>query len=214
MRPGWTLRTSAQVRGMEDSVENRGKWWEINELAASRSSQALSNLLDLSVSVEISISEVRSIQDLTPTLDVERITAGIYLPITGEIKGAALLIFPKESAFTLSDLLVKRQPGTTRKLTKLDESALKELGNIICGNYMTVLSNNLQIKIIEHVPSFSFDMFGATLSQIIAKCSGNAEEPLLINVRFLFPSAELEGYLLLLFEREQLGAIVGSLQGA
>ena len=139
--------------------------------------------------------------------------AGIYLPVTGDIHGAALLIFPKEAAFILSDLLVKRPPGTTRKLTPIDESALKEVGNIISGKYLTVLSNTLQIKIVEHIPNFSLDMFGAIIDQIITEFARKTENALVIEIEFTFKPETFKGYFLLLFEIEQFKAMLGSIVG-
>ncbi len=184
------------------------KLLEISQQAASNASRALSKLIDRPVSLGVTTASVKNVQKLTPTIDSEAIVAGIYLPVTGSVTGAALLIFPKETAFNLSDLLVKREVGTTRKLTELDESVLKEVGNIVCGNYFAVLSNMLQVKIIEHIPLFSFDMFGAIVSQIIAKFAQHAEEALVIELEFLFKPATLKGYLLLLLNVDELRAIL------
>jgi chemotaxis protein CheC len=124
-----------------------------------------------------------------------------------------LLIFPKKTAFILSDLLVKREPGTTHKLTELDKSALKEVGNVISGNYLTVLANILQIRIIEHIPNFSFDMFGAIVSQIIADFAQKTQKALVIEIEFTFKPETFKGYFLLLFEIEQFKAMLDSLVG-
>jgi len=185
------------------------KLQEINQQAASKASCALSKLTDREVSIGVSKTEIKKVEDLSPILDPEEIIAGVYLPVTGDVKGASLLLFPKETAFTLSDLLNRREPGTTRKLTPLDESALKEVGNIISGNYFTVLSNELQVKIIEHIPSFSFDMFGAIVNQIIAKFAQGAEKVLVIEIEFIFKPRTLKGYFLLLFDLQELKAISG-----
>jgi len=187
----------------------KDKLQEINTQAAMNASRALSKLIDEPVSLEITKAGVKDVKELSPIIDSEELVAGIYLPITGEVKGAALLIFSKETAFTLSDLLVRREPGTTRELTELDKSALKEVGNIISGNYFTVLSNNLQVKIIEHIPSFSFDMFGAVISQIIAKFAQETEKALIIEIQFTFKPIKLKGYFLLLFRLEEIKAILG-----
>jgi len=186
------------------------KLQEVNEQAAENASKALSKLIDRPVEVDISKAEVKKVEELSPLIGPEEVVAGIYLPVTGDIKGAALLIFPKETAFTMSDLLVKREPGTTRCLTELDESALKEVGNIISGNYLTVLANVLQIKIVEHIPNFSFDMFGAIVSQIITDFAQTTENALVIEIEFLFRPETLKGYFLLLFEVEQFKAMLGS----
>lgn len=189
------------------------KLQEVNEQAAVNASEALSKLIDRQVEVEISKTEVKKVEDLSPLIGPEEMVAGIYLPVTGDINGAALLIFPKETAFVLSDLLVEREPGTTHKLTELDKSALKEVGNIISGNYLTVLANVLQIKIIEHIPNFSFDMFGAIVSQIITDFAQKTEKALVIEIEFTFKPETFKGYFLLLFEVEQFRAMLGSLVG-
>lgn len=189
------------------------KLQEVNEQASANASEALSKLIDRRVDVEISRAEVKRVEDLSPIISPEEMVAGIYLPVTGDINGAALLIFPKETAFILSDLLVKKEPGTTHKLTELDKSALKEVGNIISGNYLTVLANVLQIKIIEHIPNFSFDMFGAIVSQIITDFAQKTNKALVIEIEFTFKPETFKGYFLLLFEVEQFKAVLGSLVG-
>lgn len=198
---------------MESQLQQANKLKQINKDAAERASGALSKLIDRTVDVAIAKAEVKKVEDLSPLISIEDMVAGIYLPVTGDIHGASLLIFPKETAFILSDLLVKRKPGTTRKLTKLDESALKEVGNIISGNYLTVLANTLQIKIVEHIPNFSFDMFGAIVSQIITKFAQKAENALVIEIEFTFQPETFKGYFLLLFELEQFRAMLGSIAG-
>lgn len=188
------------------------KLHQINEQAAASASKALSKLIDREVEVGISKTEVKKVEELSPLIGIEDVVAGIYLPVTGDIKGAALLIFPREAAFTLSDLLVKRPAGTTRKLTELDESALKEVGNIISGNYLTVLANTLQIKVVEHLPNFSFDMFGAIVSQIITEFAQKTEAAMVIEIEFTFKPETLKGYFLLLFNVEQFNAILSSIE--
>lgn len=196
---------------MESELQQVTKLEQINKEAAEQASGALSKLIDRPVEVTISKAEVKKVENLSPLIGTEDMVAGIYLPVTGEISGAALLIFPKDTAFMLSDLLVKREPGTTRKLTPLDESALKEVGNIISGNYLTVLANMLEIKIVEHIPNFSFDMFGAIVSQIITQFAEKAENALVIEIEFTFKPETFKGYFLLLFEVEQFKAMLGSI---
>lgn len=182
---------------------------EISRQAAANASNALSKLIDKPVIVDVAKTAIKDIMELEPFLGTEERVAGIYLPVTGDVKGATLLILPEESAFTLSDLLLKRKAGTTRSLTELDKSALKEVGNIIAGNYLTVLANELQVKVIEHIPSFSLDMFGAILSQIIAKFTEQAEKALVVEVEFDFKPIKITGYFVLLLRLTELMAIFG-----
>ena len=125
---------------------------------------------------------------------------GIYLPIGGDVKGAALLVIPRNTAFALSDMLLKRKQGSTRKLTRLDKAALKEVGNIICGTYFTVFSNMLKIKIIENIPDFSCAMFGAIFSDILARFTSISDEALFVEVNIIFKPKVIKAYFLLFFE--------------
>jgi len=180
--------------------------------AARFASDALTKLSGEKVNVEISKTEITRIQRKFPDIEPETIVAGIYLPITGEVKGASLLIFPEKIAYALCDVLMKRPVGTTRNLTELDKSALKEVGNIICGSFLTVFANTLKIKIVENVPSLSFDMFGAVVDVIIAEFAQKAENALVIEVKFVFEHANIKGYLVLIFGLEEMKAIIEALR--
>lgn len=188
------------------------KLTKMTDEAAKNASKALTKLCGEKVTVEVSKAEITTIQRKFPDIEPETIVAGIYLPITGEVKGASLLIFPEKIAYTLCDVLVRREPGTTRKLTELDKSALKEVGNIICGSFLTVFSNTLKVKIVEHVPSFSFDMFGAVVDVIIAEFAQKAEDALVIEVKFVFEHANIKGYVVLIFGLEEMKVIMKALE--
>jgi chemotaxis protein CheC len=181
---------------------------EINQKAADSASIALSKLMKKPLKVAVAKAEMREIISLSPVLGLEEIAAGIYLPVSGDVKGAALLIFPRETAFNMCDMMLGREPDTTRKLTDLDESALKEVGNIISGSYFTVMANRLKIKIIEHLPMLSFDMFGAILNQIIIKFAKETEKALVIELEFDFHPLTLKGYFMILFSLNEFQPIL------
>lgn len=193
------------------SESKQSKLVEIALLAAENASRALSRLSGETVEVEITKVEVTEVQRGFDGIHPESMVAGVYLPVTGDVKGASLLIFPEKIACDLCDLLVRRELGTTRQLTELDKSALKEVGNIICGCFLSVLSNALKIKVIENVPSFSFDMFGAVVDQIIAQFALNAGDVLVIEVKFVFEKAPVKSYVALVFGLEEMHAIVDTL---
>lgn len=187
------------------------KLQEINHLAAVSASKALSKLASSDVTVKLNMAEVQKIEDIKPPIGAEDVVAGVYLPVTGDVGGAVLLVLPMETAFALCDLVVKRPLGTTRKLTELDESALMEAANIVSGNYLTVLANTLHIRAIEHTPNFSFDIFGAIVNQVITEFAQKTDLALVIEVEFIFKPETLKGYFLVLFEIEQFKTIFDSL---
>ena len=185
---------------------------EIAKEAAKKASLALLKLSGDEASVEFTKIEVGKIQKVFSKIDPELIVAGVYLPITGDIKGASLLIFPKEIAYTLCDVMVKGKAETVRQLTELDQSVLKEVGNIILGSLLTVFSNHLEMKIIEGLPEFSLDMFGALVDQIITQFIQKAEEVLTVELLFNFKNTHIKGYVFLIFETEEIKVLIKKME--
>ncbi len=186
---------------------------EMTEQATLSAGRSLSKFTGEKVGIEFSETQIGKLKRILRDVEPESRVAGIYLPITGEIMGATLLILPEEIAYILSDVLAGREVGMTHHLTELDKSALKELGNIICGSFFTVFSNTLKIKIIENIPQFGFDMFGAILDQIIAKFALKPEEALVIEITFIFKKMLLKSYIVILFDLAEIKAMIDAMGG-
>lgn len=181
---------------------------EINNEAAQSTAENLGRLIGKPVTVDMSKALLKKMINIGDTFDPEEIVAGVYLPVSGAINGSSLFMLPKESAFIMSDILLKRKLGTTRQLTEIDESAIKETGNIVSGCYLSTISNIYKIKLIEHVPQFSFDMFGAILSQIISKFAKTADESLYIEIIYNIHQVKIKAYYLLLFDSNDIQLVL------
>jgi len=202
---------------LEDMMPERLQ--SIHEEACLQTSDALARLIGKQAVVDIASQNVRRVEELVPPLSPAETIARVCLPVNGGTKGIALLLFSRQTAFHLSDLLIGKAPGTTNKLDELDESALKELGNIVCGSYFTTLSNHTGIKMIEHIAQFTFDKIPAILEQTMTKFPQNQDGVLAIETEFNFTIPTLRGlrfrtYFLVLFETAQYEAIIDSLEEA
>ena len=181
--------------------------------ATNKASLALLKLTGDEASVEFTKIEVGKIQGAFSKIDPELIVAGVYLPISGDIKGASLLIFPKKITYALCDVMVKRKAKTARQLTELDKSVLKEVGNIVLGSLLTVFSNRLKMKMIEHLPEFSHDMFGALVDQIITQFIQKSEEVLTVELLFNFKKTiHIKGYVFLIFGTEEIKFLIKKME--
>lgn len=186
-------------------LENESKWQEINRIAAENASLSLSKLLNKKVQVSTIKMESGKLETFSSFISLEEVAAGIYLPATGDIAGAALLVFPKEDAFAICDLLLKRETNTDRTVTELDESVLKEVGNIFTGSYFAVLSNILQVNIMGDMPSVSFNISGAIIvGKILAAFSQKVESVLCMEIKFTIELTTLNAYLLLMFNLDDI----------
>jgi len=187
---------------------------EITQQAAENTSRALSTLLNQEVSIEFQNVGIKKVEDLCPLLAPEDIVSTVLMRVNGDAEGAAMLVFPKETAFAMMNFLIGSQDDAHRRLTEMGESALKEVGNIIAGAYLTVVSNAAGAKLIEHVPDFASDMFGAIMSQVITRFAREAEEVFVVEVEFAFPPKSMKGYFLLIFNKADSDKVFGAMQSA
>ena len=199
-------------------MQNR-KLQEIHEQACIKSSAALAKLIGKHTIVDIANPKIEKLGELSLPIDSAEAITAVCLPVSGKVKGAALLLFSQETSFHLSDLLIKKAHGATNELDELDKSALKELGNIVCGSYFTTLSNHNGIKMIEHIAQLTFNMLPVITGQAVTNFSQNTEDVLAIGTEFNFTVPTLKGlcfktYFLVLFETAQFEAIVNSLEKA
>ncbi|MBI2386617.1 MAG: chemotaxis protein CheC [Elusimicrobia bacterium] len=176
----------------------------INAPAAGAASRALAKLTRRPVVVKMLNARVVRLPQDRPKLDREELAVGIYMSIIGGIQGAALLCFTEPRARAVAAMLVGRPPGGSLQMTELEESALKELANIICGNYVTALSNQLGAKILPGLPNITRGLCGSMLEQVILRGALDSREALLIDVELDLPEFVTMGFLLVCLKVEHL----------
>ena len=109
------------------------------------------------------------------------------------------MLIKKESALYLADLLLKKKPGTSKLLTEMENSAVKEIGNILSGAYMNALNEFLGLILLPSVPTLVFDIAGAVLSAVSDGFEGVSSKILSIETQFSETNDKIiKGYLLLI----------------
>ena len=187
---------------------------EVGYIGAGHAATALSKLVGQRVDVSIPVAAAVPLTQLPEMLGgMEELVTGVYLPLTGDIEGSVLLVFPQRSALTLADLLMKREVGTATTLSEIDQSALKEVGNILSGNCLTALSQFLGMKLVEHIPDLAHDMVGAVVDAIIIKFGQRAEQALIIVVEMTTKEkVKIMAYFFLLFGLEEAETILKAIK--
>lgn len=171
--------------------------------AAAAASRALSRLTRKPVVVKMMNARLMRLPDDRPALDRGEFSLGVYLSIIGGLQGTSLLCFPESQARGLAQMLVGT-PGVSAQMTELEESALKELANIICGNYVSSLSNLLGVKILPGLPNVTRGLCGSMLEQVILRSTLDSREAMRIDVELDIPGGVTLGLLLLCLQSEQL----------
>lgn len=187
---------------------------EVGHMSAQRAGTALSRMIGQTVNVKLLAARMTSLADLPDLVgDRETMVSGIYLPVTGDISGSQLMVFPQESTFLLVDLLLKKKPGTTKDLDEMGKSALGEAGNILAGNCLTALSHILGMHLVEHVPDFAHGMVGALIDNVAVTFGQKAERALIIQIEMSTKEkVKILGYFFLLFALDEARAMLRAIR--
>ena len=92
----------------------------------------------------------------------------------------------------------------------MEFSALREIGNIITGSYLSALSDLTRLTIVSSVPSLHIDMAEAILSIPAIEFSKVGDKVLLIQTQF-DDDSKISGYFVLVPELESYDKILSSL---
>ena len=122
----------------------------------------------------------------------------VYIGITGSATGHMALIYPPEIAFELVDMLLGIDPGTTRSLEEMEESALGEMGNIIGSFFLNTLADETGLDLRPSPPAVMMDMVGAIMDVALAELLADANDLTLVETTFGTPDQQINGTFLVM----------------
>lgn len=179
----------------------------VNAPAAEAASRALTRMLHRPATVRLRAARFIGPSVRAAHKDPGAVVEALSFAIIGGLRGRALLCFPVPEARAVADILVGRLDGKSARLDALDDSAIEELGNIICGTYVSAISNALRVKVIPGVPRRSRGRFGTLFERLVAGCAADDEAPLLVEVELSLPEGVMMGDFLLCLESERAAEV-------
>lgn len=138
---------------------------EIGNIGAGNAATALAKMLNTKIDMEVpkvKILEFKNVNDILGGAEI--IVAGILLRVTGDLTGNMMFIMDLKAARILVNILMGLPVENSGEFTELEISALKELGNILAGSYLSALSMLTSLRIMPSVPEIAIDMAGAIIS--------------------------------------------------
>lgn len=170
---------------------------EMGNIGAGHAAIALSQLLGKKIMIAVPRVRLASISDFIHDIGSKgSLVMGVHLKVLGEAQGGIILVFLRESALSLVDILMNQKIGTTKILGEIEESALKETGSILSGSYLNALSELLEITLIPSVPKIAFDKVEVVVESIFAKMLEEANIILGIETEFVEATSRIKGHFL------------------
>lgn len=184
---------------------------EVANIGAGHAATALSQMTSQTIMISVPTINIAALEDVPPHIgDPDEPVAAVLMNMVGDLAGRTLLVFPRATAIRMAEILLRRPHGGDAELSELEQSAIKEAGNILSGAYMNALSDFMGLMIMPSPPSLAIDMAQAVLTTAYLQFGSDRDLVFCVETEFLMQDAgeRLRGFFLLLPELESLRAIL------
>jgi chemotaxis protein CheC len=167
---------------------------EVGNIGAGHAATALSTLLNKKIDMKVpDVSSVSFDEMMEMAGGSESVIASVFLRIEGDAPGSMFFILPLQQAEKFIRLLIGDQNFTFSdpNINELAMSAFQELGNILCGSYLSSLSDFTQLNLYPSVPALSVDMVGAVISSGLIELSQASDYGIVIDTALNEDDADL-----------------------
>ena len=187
---------------------------ELGNIGAGNATTALSKLINSKIDMRVPKVNLLGFSELAKAMGrEEEIMVGILLLLEGDVDGMMMFLLDVASARALVNSLMGKAEEEANDDINFDEmefSALREIGNIITGSYLSALSDMTRLTIVSSVPSLQIDMAEAILSIPAIEFSKIGDKVLLIQTQF-DDDSQISGYFVLVPELDSYDKILSSL---
>jgi len=188
---------------------------EVANIGAGHAATALSQMVNRKIMISVPQVNVTPLEEVPTVLtDPKDVIVAVLMQMMGDLTGRTLLVFPERAAQTLCDLLLHREVGTTTTLGKMEESGMKEVGNILSSAYLNALSDFMGMMLVPSVPSLVVDYAAAVLTTTYLTFGHDRDYVLCVETKFQFVDAHehISAHFLLLPDLASLRAIFDAIR--
>jgi len=185
---------------------------EIGNIGAGHAATALSQLLAEKINMSVPAVTIMPLDRVSDLLGgPEELVIGIYMRVFGAAPSKIIFVFKREDALILVDKLTRNKIGETKEIGEFEESALKEISNIMTGAYLYALIQLTGFTLLPSVPAFACDMAGAILNSALLDCAVIGDHALIIETQFSITERQINGHFFLVPEPGALKTILNAL---
>lgn len=190
---------------------------EVANIGAGHAATALSTMTGGTIMISVPTINIARLEEVPPQISgPEEPVAAVLMNMLGDLTGRTLLVFPKPTAIRLSELMLRRPAGSSKDLGELEQSAIKEAGNILSGAYMNALSDFMGLMLLPSPPSLAIDMSTAVLTTAYLQFGSDKDYVFCVESEFYMKDIDehLRGFFLLLPDMASLQAILRAIKVA
>ena len=184
---------------------------ETANIGAGHAATALSQMTGSTIMITVPTITIAALEDVPSQIeDGEEPIAAVLMHMMGDLTGRTLLVFPRPTAIKLAQLMLRRPLDPKGEFGELEQSAIKEAGNILSGAYMNALSEFMGLLLLPSPPSLAVDMSSAVLSTAYLQFGTDRDFVFCVESEFYMNDLHerLRGFFLLLPDVASLQAIL------
>jgi chemotaxis protein CheC len=188
---------------------------EVANIGAGHAATALSQMINSTIMISVPTINVSRLEEVPPQISApEEPVAAVLMHMLGDLTGRTLLVFPKPTAIRLAELMLRRPTGSSMELGEMEQSAIKEAGNILSSAYMNALSDFMGMMLVPSVPSLVIDLSAAILTTTYLNFGHDRDYVFCVETSFRVEGATepLRGHFLLLPDTPSLRAIFDAIR--
>ena len=190
---------------------------EVANIGAGHAATALSQMIGGTIMISVPTINVSRLEEIAPQVaEPDEPVAAVLMHMLGDLTGRTMLVFPREAALRLSELMLHRASGSSREFGEMEQSAIKEAGNILSSAYMNALSEFMHLMLLPSPPSLAIDMSTAVLTTAYLQFGTEKDYVFCVESEFMMTdnSERLRGFFLLLPDPASLQAILRAVRVA
>lgn len=185
---------------------------EIGNIGSGNAASSLSSMLNKRVSMHVPTVRVLKYDEAINVVGgPEQILTAILVGLKGDIKGIIMFLLEDTFAKIVLKTFMNKDDVNIVKLDATDASAIKEMGNIMAGSYLSALSTLTGLDIEMEVPSMTSDMMGAIMNYPMVKFVEVGDKVLFIDDGFVIDGIDIKSKIVLVPEMESLDTLMKKL---
>lgn len=186
---------------------------EIGNIGSGNAATSLSGLMG--DTIDIGVPTVKTL-DYNAVVDLlggpENIVVGLLIRLHGDINGMMMFILQSSFANQITKTFYGKENADIIDVDEMDQSAIKEIGNIMAASYVNAISNLTSLVIDISVPLFCVDMVGAIMSVPAIEFASVGDKVIFIDDNFVIGSGgTMQSNIILIPEMDSLSLLFSRL---
>lgn len=172
----------------------RVRWDGLMRKAVDNAISGLTDMAGARIAVSDLTTEVVDVTDIPARLGgADKIKVGILLAVEGKPGFHMALLHSPEAAYSIIDILLGQEVGTTDNLDELELSTLGEMGNIMASFFLNTMGDETGIQLLTTPPTVRQDMTGAILDYVLAEIMMDTDEVDLLQTKYGTDLTQVDG---------------------